>query len=372
MRDKITQGMKNKINNFGKYSELYNLLQKELPINAARLKFLVLLIVAILKVQNVGLDRIAQAIESQAELPSILRRIQRFFAKFDLCGDLIAQLLYKMLPMQGPFSLTLDRTNWKYGQQNINILFLGIIYKGMSLPILWKFLDKKGNSDQQERIDLVKKYIQLFGISNIKFITGDREFVGAKWMQFLVEKKIPFVIRIRENMQIEKSETAKIKLSVLFRDLELNAPFFKNKIFKIKGVLVYLSVVRFLNQEGKIEYLIVATPEYEPMALEYYAQRWQIETMFKAFKTGGFQLENTHLVDSQRLNKLLMILAIAFIWAYKVGIYRNEQVKEIKIKNHGRAEKSLFAYGLEWIAHILLNDVSEKLIRLTIIFLSCT
>jgi hypothetical protein len=364
--------MKNKINNFGKYSDLYNILQKELPINSSRLKFIVLLIIAMLKVQNVCLNRVAQAIESKAELPSILRRIQRFFAKFDLCGDLIARLLYKMLPIQGSLSLTLDRTNWKYGQKNINILFLGIIYKGMSLPILWKFLDKKGNSDQQERIDLVKKYIHLFGISNIKFITGDREFVGAKWMQFLVEKKIKFVIRIRENMQIHNSKTEKIKLSVLFRDLELNAPFFKNKIFKIKGISVYLSVLRFLNQEGKIEFLIVATPNFEPQSLEYYAQRWQIETMFKAFKTGGFNLENTHLIDYQRLNKLLMILAIAFIWAYKAGIYRNEHVKEIKIKKHGRSEKSLFAYGLEFVAQILLNDFSEKLILLTSIFLSCT
>ncbi|EXW59539.1 hypothetical protein J878_4174 [Acinetobacter baumannii 44467_5] len=43
--------------------------------------------------------------------------------------------------------LTLDRTNWKWGKRNINILMLAIVYRGIAIPILWTLLNKRGNSD---------------------------------------------------------------------------------------------------------------------------------------------------------------------------------------------------------------------------------
>ena len=94
--------------------------------------------------------------------------------------------------------------------------------------------------------------------------------------------------------------------------------------------------------------------------------------MFKAFKTTGFNLEDTHLTDYERLDKLLMLTALAFIWAYKVGIYRHNEIQNIKIKKHGRLAKSLFSYGLEWLAKILLNSSIRDLKKLTMVFLSCT
>ena len=103
-----------------------------------------------------------------------------------------------------------------------------------------------------------------------------------------------------------------------------------------------------------------------------YRKRWQIETMFKAFKTGGFNLENTHLTDYQRLNKLLSVIAIAFVWAYKVGIYRSNEIKKIPIKKHGRPAQSLFSYGLEFLAQVLINFFPKKIEVACLIFLSCT
>ena len=46
----------------------------------------------------------------------------------------------------------MDRTNWKWGKSDIDILTLAIAYKGIAIPIYWELLDKRGNSDTQERI----------------------------------------------------------------------------------------------------------------------------------------------------------------------------------------------------------------------------
>jgi len=49
--------------------------------------------------------------------------------------------------------------------------------------------------------------------------------------------------------------------------------------------------------------------------------RWQIETMFRAFKSSGFNMEDTHLIDIKRISKLVAIVCIAFTWAYRIGIF---------------------------------------------------
>jgi hypothetical protein len=61
---------------------------------------------------------------------------------------------------------------------------------------------------------------------------------------------------------------------------------------------------------------------------------------------------------------------IAFVWCYKIGTYPH-QINPIKIKKHGRRAKSVFKYGLTFLANILLSSKNQDdtdIIR----FLSCT
>jgi hypothetical protein len=65
---------------------------------------------------------------------------------------------------------------------------------------------------------------------------------------------------------------------------------------------------------------------------------------FGIFKSRGFNLEDTHLVDSERLSRLFALLTVALCWAYLTGQWFSEQ-KPIKIKKHGRKAKSIFGVG---------------------------
>ena len=62
---------------------------------------------------------------------------------------------------------------------------LGVVYKGVAFPLLFTMLNKRGNSNSQERINLVNRFIRLFGKDVIKSIVADREFVGDSWLDFL-------------------------------------------------------------------------------------------------------------------------------------------------------------------------------------------
>ena len=42
---------------------------------------------------------------------------------------------------------------------------------------------------------------------------------------------------------------------------------------------------------------------------------------FRALKTSGFTIEDSHLTDLDMVKKLFIIVLLAFVWVYKAGIY---------------------------------------------------
>ncbi len=81
---------------------------------------------------------------------------------------------------------------------------------------------------------------------------------------------------------------------------------------------------------------------------------YTIEVLFAALKSRGFNFEETHLVDRERIKKLVALLALAFTWAHLVGLWLAE-AEPPKIKNHGRLARSLFRSGLDQLQYVLLN-----------------
>lgn len=124
------------------------------------------------------------------------------------------------------------------------------------------------------------------------------------------------------------------------------------------------------------DYLIVISDRAASRGdlVQEYAGRWGIETLFGALKSRGFDLEATHLRESERLSRLLSVLALAFCWAYVCGEWLFDQ-KPWKAKKHGRLSMRLFRRGLDYLQRLLMpisgTKSQQSLITVTQ-FLSCT
>lgn len=103
--------------------------------------------------------------------------------------------------------LIVDRSNWKRGEKNCNLLTIGNLMENVFMPLYWTQLDKRGNSNIEERKVLIEGLSMLIEKSG-KTIKGsillaDREFIGQMWFEYLLSKQLSFVIRLRENMYFE-------------------------------------------------------------------------------------------------------------------------------------------------------------------------
>ena len=62
--------------------------------------------------QSVCFERLAEGMDSEAQISSCLKRIQRFFASFVIDNDCIAAILFSLLPQKDSLLISIDRTNW--------------------------------------------------------------------------------------------------------------------------------------------------------------------------------------------------------------------------------------------------------------------
>ena len=258
----------------------------------------------------------------------------------------------------------MDRTNWMFGTFKINILYLAINYKGMAIPILWTLLPKNGCSNTQERIDLLERFKKIFPEQPIRRLLADREFKGKRWLKYLILHHWPFCIRTPANTQVpNKYQNRLLPVRRIF-SLGVGETMAIQKPRKVWGQMVYLAASR----KGK-ELMVVICNADPSSAIADYLQRWQIETMFQALKGRGFNMEETHLRDRDKLSKLLAVMALAFCWSYKTGEYVNEE-RPIKIKTHGRKAQTLFRAGLDYLQRILdhLETWLEEFIKILTLF----
>ena len=345
---------------------LMALLQEHLHWHRARLFTLCALVVALLRMRTVSLVALAKVLHPKRSAETNYRHLQRFFALFTFDYDEIAELLLALRRGTEPLVLVMDRTEWHFGGRTINFLVLGYLEAGITVPLVWKELDEAGATSEEERIALLKRILPLIDPRRIEALVADREFIGETFFAWLCQQRFRFVIRIRKNARLHhRGHRTSRRADEVFAELTEGDERRLRDRHLVYGTLVYVVAAR----QGKDPWILVTNAQ-PAQARALYQQRWSVETMFGAFKSRGFDLEATHLREADRLEMLIGVLALAFVWALRVGLWQAEQV-EIVVKKHGRRVKSLFRFGLDYLQEHLLNR-NWAALRPAFHVLSCT
>lgn len=337
-------------------SELRTILAQFFDWNKARLTCLTHIIQALFCVRTINLAQIATVFQTDCKEESAYRRICRFFTDFSFDFSCITPFILKLFPLDQKCTLILDRTNWKWGKTSINILMLSIAYKGISIPFFWSVLDFEGNSSTHDRISLLRRTLKKLSPEKIEAFTADREFIGEDWFLFLIDAHIPFVIRVKGSFKIFELDSNKpISIHQLLkrygrRKKVLNVPV------ELWGLQLYLSFRK--GKKGSKEPMIVVSNYDFEDAIAVYKRRWEIETLFECLKSRGFRMEDTHVTDPDKIEKILFVLAIAFCWAYRTGEIQSK-ITPIRKKTHGRKSKSIFRLGLDIIRRAFIKIESN-------------
>lgn len=318
--------------------------------NKARINFLARFVVAVVQVKTVNLAQVASVFSGRAKRESHYKRAQRFLRFFELPFWEMARLVVRLVAQPAPWVITMDRTDWYLGETPLNVLVLGIAHRGVAFPLLWRVLPKKGCSDTRERIELVEEFAALFGRASLRYLCADREFVSVGWFAYLCRERLAFRIRLRANTKITNGRGLPVQARHLFRSQRIGRAVPLRGARRLLGQELFVAGLR--RADG--EYVIVCAPDESEALLADYARRWEIETLFSCLKTRGFCLEATHVTETERLRKLVALLALAFCWAHLAGEWLARR-EPLEIKKHGRPARSIFRHGFDHLRRILCN-----------------
>jgi hypothetical protein len=257
---------------------LKSVLAEHLPWHGARLNFLAQFLLALLKVRSVSLAALAPGVGGPAKVDSHDPRRQRVFRSFAIDYDGLARLLARIGPVgDGPWRLTMDRTNWPFGKTDSNCLMLGI-----ALPVFWSILDKAGNAATAERVALMERCLAVFGVA----------------------KSGALHPRLKRHTRV---------------------PNGGNRMMRLDD-----GDVLFVASSG--------APPAEAIAAD--ADRWPVATRFGCLNSRGCNGEDTHLTDPERLSKLMGLLVLADVWTYRTGERLHDGGRPIPLKKPTSAPSS--------------------------------
>jgi len=302
-----------------------------------RIRILALWIYGLLQAEHCSLYRVAKHLPLRTNKASKIQRLKRFLKNPGIVVERIyAEIVKVMLKKWNGRSLdiAMDRTQWGV----FNLLLCGIAYGKRVLPLGWRLLNHSGNSSFDEQKELLDSIRPLLPEKCQILLLGDGEFKGVELMKYALSNGWDFSLGQSKSTWMkypsgEWEQLKKLKVSDGMPCYYQGVFLTKEHEFGPVNVIAYWD-----REEERIRY-VVTNRRACRATLNWGKRRSWIEATFKDFKTGGFQLESSRLTNPDRMNRLLLVMAITYLWCYHVGRWvfktgRRRQVDTGSKRNH--------------------------------------
>jgi hypothetical protein len=350
------------------HAELIAFLRQHCPVADQRhLVLLVWMVAGLLLSQTVCFDHWKTRLPlGHCLAASWQRRCQRWLSNGridveDLYGPLI---LWAIQGWQSPglaLHLALDTTMlWN----RICVVVLSVVCHGRAIPLLWQTLEHPSASvSAAESIDLLEKADRLLADFGMITLLADRAFPCDQLLSWFVGRsRWRYVMRLPGDTEIHGT-TAPLGCQV--RRLRLR----RGQCRGFRGVRLWADGRQSVN-------LLLAHPTGLPVAEPWYlisnaepgldlvwsyARRFCCEQLFRDQKSGVFQLEDSSLRDPERINRLLLVVAIAVLAGSLQGYALSLAGFRRQVDPHWKRGMSFLRLGLASL-QMIASDVRATLI----------
>ncbi|HZA24339.1 MAG TPA: IS4 family transposase [Dehalococcoidia bacterium] len=285
----------------------------------------------------------------EASRDALKKRVQRFLknpgVQVEVFQRPLAQRILGRIVAGGRrLLLILDRTEWNA----FNILYVSVGWRGRALPLIWKMLNPGASSFAQQRevLGMVDHWMPE-GAQVI--LLGDREFGTGVLAQWALDRGWGLCLRLRAHEYVRQEGAEVFEMLPTLRPGERR--FWPSVAFTQKHAVGGLHLAMYWGPGSKEPWYLLTTDPTCQWACATYSKRFQIEEMFKDYKNAGrgFGLELTGLQHPERLARLLLALALVYIWLLLWGAYAITTGQNRLVDNLRRPMLSLFQTGLRLV-----------------------
>jgi hypothetical protein len=279
---------------------------------------LALLVATMLQVRSANLMDVAACLPRPAErLDSRYQWIKRFLANTHVVSDAVMapygrEVLARLAAQGQTVVLLIDQTQVNERHQAVMV---AVRLGGRALPLIWRVKETQGAIGFAEQRTALEAVARLLPTGIRPVLIGDRFYGSPNLIGWCCEQGWDWRLRLKQNLLVFE-QGGETTLAACFdrgehqlRDIELTETRVRTN-------------VAMVHEAGHPEPWIIALSQAPSVHTAFdYGLRWGIEAMFSDFKTRGFGLEDSQIRLAGRLDRLILIMALALFWAVSTGLW---------------------------------------------------
>lgn len=254
-----------------------------------------------------------------------------------------------------------------------NILVVSVAFRRRSIPLAWVALSHRASSKLEQQQKLLETAVELLPQSVRISLHGDSEFRSQQLYAWLRTQGYDAILGVDGRLWVydstDASEQGSPLASRVARLAEASAR--RRKHSHRSSPISYLSNVYVVKElrtgpvniiawwerddDAKVVVQAVMTNlSATPRSKALGKRRMWIERVFGDWQSAGFHLEQSGITDHERMARLLLVLAIAYLWLVSIGrwLVKRGYRRRIDDRSAGEWHFSLFQLGVGWLERL--------------------
>jgi Transposase DDE domain len=321
-----------------------------LTLRLSQAKTLAALVAASMGVERISLANIGRRMLGNSKHQ--IKRCWRFCSNprvetADAMRGVIARFLKKRTQ---PLIVALDWVDIR----GFQTLVASAVLKGRSTPICWAsttghiYQGHKSRNAFEESLLLVLRSMVPASIKVI--LLADRGFGRCALAAFCRRHHFSYLIRIQPKVKVKfQGFGGKLLDYPVFKGI---ARVLKDVSYRSDGAVTQNLVVRWRKnlppRRDECWFLMTDLSGTATELCALYGRRMTIEQLFRDHKSkrNGWSLRDTQLTEPSRLDRLLLVLAIAYLLLCGIGLIARRRLKPSAWSSSSKDQNSIFRIGL--------------------------
>ena len=271
-------------------------------------------------------ERSANLMDLAAALP---RSAERLDMRYQWISRLLGNRLIAVAAVMAPYArevlarlaadgrrivLLIDQTQ---ATERHQVVMVAARVGGRAVPLAWQVKATQGAigfAEQRQTLEAVAR--RLPAGAKPPVLMGDRFYGTPDLIAWCRAQGWGWRLRLKQDLLVFAADGSETTLAACFARGE---HLLSGGELTAKRVATEVAMV---HEAGHPEPWIIALSEPPSAHRAFdYGLRWGIEAMFSDFKSRGFGLTESHLQRTDRLDRLLLVMALALFWAVSTGMW---------------------------------------------------
>lgn len=311
---------------------------------------------------SVHLSRIANALPCAGRLLSRAKRLDRFLENpaftVQEWYEPLAQHLLAGSGTGPPLRLILDATQVALQHQ---LLLVSLAYRKRVLPLAWEWVPyRKGRTPAALQVRLLEQVARWLPPGAQVILIGDADFGTSTLILWLQQQGWQYVLRQTSAIQVRPhAEAAWVSFDTL---AERGVTRWREGWFSVEDQPVRTNLVAHWESAQPEPWLLATNLPTCAQALGMYRRRMWTEESFGDLKGHGLHLDESHLRDAAKLDRLTFAVFLLYLQFLTEGAHVLRSSLRRQFDRPDRRDLSVFQLGLRRWQWCLANERDFKIL----------